>query len=61
MADIVLENGGRFYYAKDALLEASCFERIHGVAVVEQFRALKERLDPAGMLSTDLSRRLMGR
>lgn len=61
MADVVLESGGRFYYAKDAVLEASSFERMHGAAAVEQFRALKERLDPAGVLSTDLSRRLLGR
>jgi len=61
MADIVLRNGGRFYYAKDAVLEAPSFERIHGVAAVERFRALKDRLDPTNALSTDLSRRLFGR
>jgi FAD/FMN-containing dehydrogenase len=61
MADSVLEKGGRFYYAKDTLLTASSFERIHGAAAVEQFRALKERLDPKGVLSTDLSRRLLVR
>lgn len=60
MADTVLEAGGRFYYAKDAVLEAGAFPRIHGAAAVSQFRVLKERLDPAHLLQTDLSRRLFG-
>ena len=59
LAETVLDAGGRFYYAKDALLEPECFERIHGAEAVAQFRALKTKLDPNGLLSTDLSRRLM--
>ena len=58
MAEVVLAAGGRFYYAKDAVLQASSFARIHGDAVVAQFRALKRRLDPQRLLQTDLSRRL---
>lgn len=58
LADRVLENGGRFYYAKDATLMANAFERIHGAEAVESFRALKRRLDPGLVLGTDLSRRL---
>ncbi len=60
MAEVVLDAGGRFYYAKDATLLESSFERIHGSGAVEQFRALKDRLDPDGVLQTDLSRRLLG-
>jgi FAD/FMN-containing dehydrogenase len=60
MAEVVLAAGGRFYYAKDAVLEGSSFARIHGDAAVAEFRALKARLDPQGVLSTDLSRRLLG-
>lgn len=60
MADVVLEAGGRFYYAKDAVLEADSFARIHGDAAVAQFRALKQQHDPQHLLQTDLSRRLMG-
>jgi FAD/FMN-containing dehydrogenase len=60
MAEVVLEAGGRFYYAKDATLLGSSFERIHGDAAVRTFRSLKTRLDPHGVLQTDLSRRLMG-
>lgn len=58
MAEVVLEAGGRFYYAKDAVLQASSFPRIHGEGAVAEFRALKQRLDPQGLLQTDLSRRL---
>ena len=58
LADKVLENGGRFYYAKDATLLASSFERIHGAETVAKFREIKQRLDPDGVLSTDLTRRL---
>jgi len=58
MAEVVLAAGGRFYYAKDAVLEASSFARIHGEATVAAFRALKQRLDPRRVLQTDLSRRM---
>jgi FAD/FMN-containing dehydrogenase len=60
MAEAVLAASGRFYYAKDAVLGGGAFERIHGTAAVAAFRALKGRLDPAGILQTDLARRLMG-
>jgi decaprenylphospho-beta-D-ribofuranose 2-oxidase len=58
MADVVLDAGGRFYYAKDAVLQGSSFSRVHGDAAVATFRALKQRLDPDHLLQTDLSRRL---
>jgi FAD/FMN-containing dehydrogenase len=58
MADIVLSAGGRFYYAKDAVLEAPSFARIHGEAAIAAFRELKQRLDPQCILQSDLSRRL---
>ena len=58
MADKVLDHGGRFYYAKDATLLASSFERIHGAHNVSAFRDMKARLDPENVLSTDLARRL---
>lgn len=59
MAERVLEAGGRFYYAKDAILDSSAFRRIHGEDAVDRFLALKARLDPKGVLATDLSRRIM--
>ena len=60
MAEVVLSAGGRFYYAKDAVLEASSYERIHGAESAARFAALRERLDPAGVLQTDLTRRILG-
>jgi FAD/FMN-containing dehydrogenase len=58
LAEIVLEAGGRFYYAKDAVLQASSFARVHGDAAVAEFRALKQKWDPDRLLQTDLSQRL---
>jgi decaprenylphospho-beta-D-ribofuranose 2-oxidase len=58
LAEVVLEAGGRFYYAKDAVLQASSFARVHGDAVVAKFRALKQKWDPDRLLQTDLSRRM---
>jgi hypothetical protein len=59
LAEVVLDAGGRFYYAKDATLLESSFERIHGRGAVEQFRALKARCDPQNVLQSELSRRLL--
>lgn len=59
LADLVLDAGGRFYYAKDSTLLPSSFERIHGSDAVVAFRDLKRRLDPQHLLQTDLSRRIM--
>lgn len=58
LAEIVLEAGGRFYYAKDAVLAASSFPRVHGEAAVAKFRALKAKWDPDRLLQTDLATRL---
>ncbi len=58
LAEVVLDAGGRFYYAKDAVLLQSSFARVHGDAAVAQFRDLKQRWDPDRLLQTDLSRRL---
>jgi FAD/FMN-containing dehydrogenase len=58
LADVVLDAGGRFYYAKDAVLLQSSFARVHGDAAVTRFRELKQRWDPDRLLQSDLSRRL---
>ena len=58
MADLVLDAGGRFYYAKDAVLTESSFARVHGAEAVGGFRALKQQWDPGSFFQTDLSRRL---
>jgi decaprenylphospho-beta-D-ribofuranose 2-oxidase len=58
LAEVVLEAGGRFYYAKDAVLLASSFARVHGDEATAKFRALKQKWDPDRLLQTDLSRRM---
>ncbi|MBK8975198.1 MAG: FAD-binding oxidoreductase [Planctomycetes bacterium] len=58
MAEVVLDAGGRFYFAKDATLPTDALQRIHGADTLARFRALKRRLDPSHLLQTDLSRRL---
>ena len=60
MADVVLDAGGRFYWAKDGTLLSSSFQRVHGGEAVSRFKTLKARLDPEGVLQSDLSRRLLG-
>ena len=55
---VVLDAGGRFYYAKDAVLQESSFARVHGDAATKQFRALKDKWDPQRLLQSDLSRRM---
>ena len=57
MADLVVENGGRFYPAKDGVLEARHAEA-WPAETRERFREMKNRLDPNHTLQTDLSRRL---
>ncbi|MCR9244599.1 MAG: FAD-binding oxidoreductase [bacterium] len=58
LAELVLEAGGRFYYAKDAVLLGSSFARVHGEEAVRQFRELKQNWDPDHLMQTDLSRRM---
>jgi FAD/FMN-containing dehydrogenase len=56
--EVVLAAGGRFYFAKDATMRPETAHRIWPGDVLAQFRALKDRCDPAGLLQTGLSRRL---
>ncbi|HYM19525.1 MAG TPA: FAD-binding oxidoreductase [Candidatus Kapabacteria bacterium] len=59
MNDVVLEAGGRFYFAKDATLRASDFQAFLGEETIVKLESLKHRFDPENLLQTDLSRRLM--
>ena len=52
----VLSVGGRVYLAKDARLPREVFTEMY--PRLEQWRAVRDRLDPDGRLSTDLGRRL---
>ena len=60
MNEIVLQAGGRFYFAKDSTLTADATARYLGADTLQRFRALKTRCDPEHILQTDLYRRLLG-
>lgn len=57
---IALEAGGRFYFAKNSETTPEVARRFLGEATLAQFRALKKRCDPHGLLESDLYRRLFG-
>ena len=52
----VLSAGGRVYLAKDARLPREVFSEMY--PRLEEWRVVRDRLDPDGRLSTDLGRRL---
>ncbi|HEX8694941.1 MAG TPA: FAD-binding oxidoreductase [Longimicrobium sp.] len=53
---IVLDAGGRVYLAKDAALDRAAFAAMYPDA--ERFRAVKACVDPDGVLSSSLARRV---
>jgi FAD/FMN-containing dehydrogenase len=57
MDQIVLEAGGKFYFAKDSTLTREKVQRYLGEERIAKFRALKAQCDPAGVLESDLYRR----
>jgi FAD/FMN-containing dehydrogenase len=60
LTDRVLEAKGRFYFAKDAVLDADQVKAAYGEEPLAKFRAMKQRLDPNGVLVSDLGRRVLG-
>ncbi len=58
MDEVVLAAGGRFYFAKDATLNADRARRYLGNECMNKLHRLKAQYDPEGLLVTDLSRRL---
>jgi decaprenylphospho-beta-D-ribofuranose 2-oxidase len=58
LAELVLEAGGKFYFAKDSVLPAGVLGRMFPRARLEEFFALKRALDPEGVLESDLWRRV---
>jgi FAD/FMN-containing dehydrogenase len=58
MDRVVLDAGGRFYFAKDLTLAPERLRRYLAEERVARFRALKQACDPEGLLSTNLWRRL---
>jgi len=57
---LVLDAGGRFYFAKDSTLHPSRLSDYLGEERVQRFLALKRECDPENLLQTDLSRRSFG-
>ncbi len=57
LTDLVHEAGGRFYAAKDSVLDAAQFARGYGERL-GRFRALKQAVDPEGLFASNLARRL---
>jgi decaprenylphospho-beta-D-ribofuranose 2-oxidase len=53
---ITIDHGGRLYLAKDACLTPEELERMYPRA--GQFRALLRKIDPDGIMQSDMSRRL---
>ena len=60
LTDLVLDRGGRFYFAKDLTLTRGVAERMYPRENLERFRNLKHNLDPEDRLQTDLTRRVFG-
>jgi decaprenylphospho-beta-D-ribofuranose 2-oxidase len=54
--ELVLSVGGRVYLAKDSRVPATVFDQMY--PGLDEFRKLRAEIDPAGVLSSDLSRRL---
>ncbi len=57
---LVIAAGGRFYFAKDSTLNPARLDAFFSEARVQTFLALKRRVDPHGILQTDLYRRIFG-
>jgi decaprenylphospho-beta-D-ribofuranose 2-oxidase len=53
---VVLDAGGRHYFAKDAHTTATAIRR--GYPRLEEWKAVRDSVDPHGMWQSDLSRRL---
>nr|BAL54652.1 FAD dependent oxidoreductase [uncultured Chloroflexota bacterium] len=55
---IIVEAGGRFYFAKNSETSAEIVRRFLGEETLQRFRVLKERCDPEHLLESDLYRRI---
>lgn len=57
LTDVVHAAGGRFYAAKDSVLDARQFAQGYGERL-ERFLAIKRAVDPGNLFASDLARRL---
>jgi FAD/FMN-containing dehydrogenase len=58
--EIVLENGGKFYFAKDSTLTRGMPSLFLGEDAIAKFQELKRRFDPENLLQSELSKRVFG-
>jgi decaprenylphospho-beta-D-ribofuranose 2-oxidase len=57
---IIVEAGGRFYFAKNSETTPETAKAFLGAETVTRFKALKQRTDPNHLLESDLYRRVFG-
>ena len=57
---IVIEAGGRFYFAKNSETSPETARCFLGDETIARFKALKQRTDPHTLLESDLYRRVFG-
>ncbi len=60
LSERVIAAGGRFYFAKDAVLRPLDVQRAFGAEKLAEFAAIRRRLDPNQQLSSALAHRLLG-
>lgn len=58
---MVLQAGGRFYFAKNSETSAEAARAFLGKEALAKFRELKQRCDPNDLLESDLFRRVFGK
>ena len=59
MDRVVLDHGGKFYFAKDATLRSETLRRFFPEGALDKFVEIKKRCDPENLLQSNLSRRLL--
>jgi len=58
--NIVIQAGGRFYFAKNSETSAEHTRAFLGDETIAKFKKLKKRCDPDNLLESDLYRRVFG-
>lgn len=59
IGDLTAQHGGKIYFAKDCVARHDQIVACYGADRLEAFEAHRQRCDPAGRMSSELSRRLI--